>query len=535
MKIAAPDFKNKIVYNDGLNSDIIKTINSTFSRTVNEAKPFADSFAGSTRTDTARNIWNFLRNKIKYQKDPEGKQLIRMPRRFVYDGTGDCKSFSAFTAGILGALNMPVTYRYASYDKNDRTPSHIYVVTKDEQGRDIIIDGVYTRFNEEAPYTFKTDNKMQIAVLSGTPTARPAQKITLPQLLEKVKPGGFYFYVIKNQIQKNQGSAQGIRYNSRQLEQYKKRLIKHISNLGAKRGAIYQILQSELSDVERGQFHGVIPPISQHREIQGLQDEIGKLSFRKLGKAFKNLSTEAKKAAKKVSLKNIFKGVKMIGLAPMRKAILLMVNLNLLGLASRMAKLPPSELRSFWEKRGGKFSVLQSAVNRGRGKRPVFIGRHVKAVRGIGFVVEPYGVGEDAAGAAAGPKIDFNQILQVAAPLLKALLSLFQKHGVPEEKEGEGTQRSDAETLSTLTTLGNDSENNFDNYAQAAVKLAQNTGVLPEPPSTHAESNINDIIPGDDLEGDPVQKTADAVESGDNTALYALGALGLLYYLNSNN
>lgn len=534
MRIEAPDFKNKIVYNNGLNSDIIKTINSTFPRAVEEARTFAPQFQGATRTDTARNIWNYLKNQIKYKKDPPGKQFIKMPRRFNYEATGDCKSFSTFTAGVLGALGLPVSYRYTSYDKSDSTPTHIYTVTKDENGNDIIIDGVYDFFNREAPYTFKKDSKMQIAVLSGPPATSKAHPITLDNLLTKVRPGGFYFYVIKNQLQKNQGSAAGIRYNGQQLEQYKRRIIKHINNLGQKRGAVYTTLQNELNDVQNGKFHGVIPPVSQHREIQGLSEEIGKLSLRKLTKGFKNLSKEAKKAAKHVSIKNIFKGVKMIGLAPMRKALLLMVNTNMLGMATRMSKLPPAELRNFWEKRGGKFSVLQSAVNRGKGKRAVFRGRHVRPVRGIGFVVEPFGVGEDAAGAAAGPKIDFNQILQVAAPLIKALLSLFQKHGVKEEAEGEGAQRSDAETLSDLTRLGNDGENNFDNYAQAAVKLAQSTGVIPEPPATAAESSVNNIIPGDDQESDPVKDTEEASNSSAAPILLGVGLLAALAYSQSH-
>ncbi|AXH73887.1 MAG: transglutaminase-like superfamily protein [Bacteriophage sp.] len=536
MRIAAPDFKNKIVFDNGLNSDIIKTINSTFERAVSEAKPFAQNFKGASNLETSRNIWNYLKNKIVYKKDPPGKQFIKMPRRFNFEASGDCKSFSTFTGGVLGALGMPVTYRYASYDAKDATPTHIYTITKDEHGNDIIIDGVYDYFNREAPYQFKKDSTMQIAVLSGPPTATKGRPVTLDKLLTMVKPGGFYFYVIKNQLQKNQGSAEGIRYNAQQLAQYEKRLIKHLNNLGTKRGAIYTTLQNEINDVQGKRFHGVIPPVSQHHEIQGLTEEIGKLSFKKLKKGFKNLTKEAGKVAKKVSLKNILKGVKTIGLAPMRKAILLMVNLNMLGMASRMAKLPPAELRAFWEKRGGKFSVLQSAVQRGKGKRPVFRGRHVKAVRGIGFVVEPYGVGEDAAGAAAGPKIDFSQILQVAGPLIKALLSLFQKHNIPEETEGEGTARSDSDTLNELTKLGNDGENNFDQYANAAIRLAQNTGVLPEPPQTAGESNINNIIPGDDMEGDPVAKTDDAINSGSTMPIIiGLGVAGALWAYNKSH
>jgi hypothetical protein len=528
--IGAPEYKTTLLYNDGINSDIIKTINSNFAKAVEQARPFAKQFDAGNSEGTARNIWNYLRNQIQYIKDPAGRQFIRMPRRLAADKFGDCKSYSVFTAGVLGALGYPVFYRYASYDKNDKTPTHIYAYTKDKNGKTIIIDGVYSQFNEEAPYTYKIDNEMKIAVLSGTPQMTKTQgpKISLENLLHKVKPGGFYFHVITNQINASQGKSAGIRYNSQQLEQYKRRLINHITQLGTKRGAIYQLLQKELSDVQTGRFSGSIAPVTKAGSIAGLQDEIGKLRLKKL--SLKKIGKGIKKATKAISLKNVLKGIKAVGLAPMRKAILLMVNLNMLGLASRMAKLPPNELKSWWEKRGGSYSAIRSAVNRGRGKRPVFRGRQVRAVHGIGYVVDSYTIGEGAADAAAGPKIDFNQILQVAAPLLKALLSLFSKHNIPEETGGEGT-RSDSETLADLTKLGGEGENSFNSYADAAVKIAQDSGILPEPPQTAAQSNLNSIIPGDDLGGnDPVtdaeRETAGA--SSNEMLLLALG-LGVAY------
>jgi hypothetical protein len=525
MRIAAPDRKNKIVYSNGVNGDIINTIHLSYNRAVDQSRDFAHYFKGATINETAKNIWNFLKQNIIYEKDPEGKQFIRLPRRFYEDKKGDCKSFSLFAAGILGALKLPVNFRYASYDKNNKTPSHIYTTTIDEKGQEIIIDGVYHLFNREAQYTNAINKKMEIAILSGTPENK---KISLSDLLHKVRPGGFNFHVIKNQLNKKDGIKAGIRYNSRQIEQYKKALIKHILFLGTKRGAVYQILNRELLDVNSNNFNGLIPITAASAEISGFQEEIGKLSLKKMGKGIK-------KGLKKISLKNALSAVKMVALAPVRKAILLMVNLNMLGLASRMAKLPPSELANFWKKRGGKVSVLQSAVNRGRRKRAVFKGRNVRHIRGIGFVVSDHYIGEGAAADGAGPKIDFTQIMSIAAPLIKMILDLFKKHNIQEETDESGSSTSDSSTLNALSSLGSESAGAFGDYAGAAIKLAQNTGILPEPPLTRDQSNLNDIIPGNDYETDPVAKKEEESSGSNNTPLFIGAGLLAAVYLYSKN
>lgn len=151
---------------DALNSDIIEAIHKNFKPAVSQTKNIAHDFKGRTAQETAYKIWKFLREDITYKKDPEGKQLIRLPSRFLADGTGDCKSYSLFTASILANLRLPVCFRYVSYGITP-IPTHVYVVTTDSSGNEIIIDGVYKYFDKQKKYTFKKDYCMKVYTLSG--------------------------------------------------------------------------------------------------------------------------------------------------------------------------------------------------------------------------------------------------------------------------------------------------------------------------------------------------------------------------------
>ncbi len=149
------------------NPDIIRAIEKNYPEAVRIAEPIAIDFKGSNYQDTARKIWKFLRTGVKYEVDPVQKQKIRLPNRFLSDGKGDCKSFALFTASILASLGMFVAFRFVSYNPFNTTPTHVYVVTKDEAGRSIIIDGVWPEFNSEKPYSYKRDIIMTVLTLAG--------------------------------------------------------------------------------------------------------------------------------------------------------------------------------------------------------------------------------------------------------------------------------------------------------------------------------------------------------------------------------
>jgi hypothetical protein len=131
------------------NSDIIEVIEKNFPEAVQQTKRIAPAFEGKNRKESAYNVWKFLRDHVNYKVDPKGKQWVRLPNQFLTDGKGDCKSLSLFAAAVLSNLGMSVTFRYASYNLFDSTPTHVYVVTKDEGGNAIIVDAVWPLFNSQ--------------------------------------------------------------------------------------------------------------------------------------------------------------------------------------------------------------------------------------------------------------------------------------------------------------------------------------------------------------------------------------------------
>jgi len=165
---ALPPVKNKsrIDKQDAINSDIIKTIHKNFETAKKQVSKASAQFRRDTAIETAKAVWDFLRDEITYTKDPESAQMIRLPNRLVADHKGDCKSYSLFAAAVLSDLGFPVAFRYASYGSSE-IPSHVYVVTKDERGNEIIVDGVWHTFNSQKPFTYKKDYIMKVLTLSG--------------------------------------------------------------------------------------------------------------------------------------------------------------------------------------------------------------------------------------------------------------------------------------------------------------------------------------------------------------------------------
>lgn len=160
--------RTTVNYRNGGNSDIISVIHRNFPKALEivTAKGAYKSLQGNSARESAQNVWNFLKHSIQYKEDPQSHQMIRLPNRLLLDRVGDCKSFSLFAAAMLSAMGLPVAFRYASYSQSP-IPTHVYVVTQDEAGREIIVDAVWKSFDSEKPYTFKRDHVMKVSTLSG--------------------------------------------------------------------------------------------------------------------------------------------------------------------------------------------------------------------------------------------------------------------------------------------------------------------------------------------------------------------------------
>jgi hypothetical protein len=153
---------------------------------------------------------------------------------------------------------------------------------------------------------------------------------------------------------------------------------------------------------------------------------------------------------------------KKILMAPARNGYLVLVRLNFRGLATKQAKLQakdPQGLKAFWEKLGGNFDALKSAINAGKNKRPVF----KKGVRGI--EAYNYYMGAEGDGKEGKDVLEtIQKILPIVGPILTAIQNLFKKNKIedatvvepggeqPLDPKGEGFIVEDDENKTTPGT-----------------------------------------------------------------------------------
>jgi hypothetical protein len=112
---------------------------------------------------TSRNIWNWTRKNIRYQKDENDIEQLRRPARIISDGYGDCDCMTILNRSLLREcriLNAAKTTAYPEKDKDGNYKkdffgkyvsadfSHIYALSIDKKNRKIfVIDTV-----PEIPY-----------------------------------------------------------------------------------------------------------------------------------------------------------------------------------------------------------------------------------------------------------------------------------------------------------------------------------------------------------------------------------------------
>jgi hypothetical protein len=85
-KLPAADFKRTINVVGGINQDIISVLHKDFPIAVGQTREFAKRFETQSRLHSALKIWRFLKSRIKYVKDDEQSQDIRLPSSFIADG-----------------------------------------------------------------------------------------------------------------------------------------------------------------------------------------------------------------------------------------------------------------------------------------------------------------------------------------------------------------------------------------------------------------------------------------------------------------
>jgi len=144
------------------NRQLQRAIEAAVPAAIIQMKDKSAQFRGVTRKDTARKIFDFLKNEVRYKVDGDN-QKIKLPSALLREREGDCKSYALFTAAVLSNLKIPYKFTYASYKPGDPTPEHIYVTLQDGT----IIDAVWGKFNSEKRANYKFNKPMNISYISG--------------------------------------------------------------------------------------------------------------------------------------------------------------------------------------------------------------------------------------------------------------------------------------------------------------------------------------------------------------------------------
>jgi LPXTG-motif cell wall-anchored protein len=131
----------------------------------------------------------------------------------------------------------------------------------------------------------------------------------------------------------------------------------------------------------------------------------------------------------------ILKPIKTVAMAPARGPFLLLVNMNVRGLAKRLQKFKDKNLQSyveFWTKLGGDIDKLNAAVEKGKNKKSIFGERQIGDA---GFNDDEIVVGEY-----IGEPVTLATItaaISAAGGIIVALNKLLGKNNVPEEPGDE--------------------------------------------------------------------------------------------------
>lgn len=170
-----PPFRNEkklVTYRQSTN-DIIDEILVTHDRYCEDYDKIYYLFDQNDNYQTAKNIWEFLKYRLKYTIESDNEQTVKSPSAILHPGEKiDCKHYSLFTGGILDAINrneadnIEWCYRFAGYG-NTKHIQHVFVVIKDGNS-EYWIDPVLNSFNEhKKPNYFIDREPMALYTVSG--------------------------------------------------------------------------------------------------------------------------------------------------------------------------------------------------------------------------------------------------------------------------------------------------------------------------------------------------------------------------------
>jgi hypothetical protein len=151
--------------------DIVTGILQTHGQYKNEYKKIAKHFLKPTVQGTCKAIFDFLKQNVAYNIEPETYQTLRSPAA-ILTLPADCKSYALFSCGCIDALrsmgliNCDLKFRFAGYDYFNNYIEHVFCVVDDGK-YEYWIDPVLNYFNEKKQPTYIVDKNIKNMALVG--------------------------------------------------------------------------------------------------------------------------------------------------------------------------------------------------------------------------------------------------------------------------------------------------------------------------------------------------------------------------------
>lgn len=166
--------ENIIIVNDQNLNDIINGIIKTHSKYADQYDKILPYFEDDDIVETAKNVFEFLKQNCKYVIESDEKQTLRSPAAIIATGKTfgcDCKSYSLFFGGVLSSYlrkhktNDKLFYRFAGYNGKDL--QHVFVVI-DSDGEKYWCDAVLDYFDDRSKQPTKIkDKNMALISMAG--------------------------------------------------------------------------------------------------------------------------------------------------------------------------------------------------------------------------------------------------------------------------------------------------------------------------------------------------------------------------------
>lgn len=144
-------------------NDIIRYLKVKHSACERMYDKIAKFFEEDSLEETGYGLWEFLRSNLTYHEESIKVQKLSNPATILARGYSDCKGYSLFIGGVLGALNrrgwgFDWCYRYVPSSIMDMSLGHVFVVI-DPKGENIWVDPVLGTFDQHYLYLNHQDQR----------------------------------------------------------------------------------------------------------------------------------------------------------------------------------------------------------------------------------------------------------------------------------------------------------------------------------------------------------------------------------------